>query len=45
MDSNTKIYIDAGAKNFILPNTAPHYEPSGFIECASTEATPPDAGC
>jgi hypothetical protein len=45
MASNTTIFSDAGAKNFVLPNTAPHYEPSGFVECASAEATPPDAGC
>ena len=45
MDSNTVIYNDAGAKTFNLPNTAPHYEPSAFVECSSAEESPPDAGC
>jgi hypothetical protein len=45
MDSNTTIFNDAGAKNFVLPNAAPHYEPSAFVECASAEQTPPNAGC
>jgi hypothetical protein len=45
MDSNTVIYNDSGALNFVLPNTAAHYEPSAFVECASAEESPPDAGC
>ena len=45
MSSNTKIYNDAGASTFALPNTAPHYAPSGFIECGEGEQNPPDAGC
>ncbi len=45
MDSNTKIFNDAGAMSFVLPNTAPHYEPSGFVECSSAATTPPDSGC
>ena len=34
MISNTTIFSDAGSRNFVLPNTAPHYEPSAFVECA-----------
>jgi hypothetical protein len=45
MDSNAKLYIDNAAKNFVLPNTAPHYEQSSFIECGGPAGTPPDAGC
>jgi hypothetical protein len=45
MDANTKVYNDAGARNFVLPNTAPHYEPSAFVECSSKAASPPDSGC
>lgn len=45
LDSNTTIFSDAGSRNFVLPNTAPHYEPSAFVECASAAASPPDAGC
>jgi hypothetical protein len=45
MDSNAKLYTDSAAKNFVLPNTAPHYETSSFIECGGPAGTPPDAGC
>ena len=45
MGSSTRIFSDAGTNNFVLPNTAPHYEPSGFIECSSAEQSPPDSGC
>lgn len=45
MDSNAKLYTDNAAKNFVLPNTAPHYEPSSFIECEGPAGTPPNAGC
>jgi Tfp pilus assembly protein PilX len=45
MDSNAKLYIDNAAKNFVLPNTAPHYEQSSFIECGGPAGNPPDAGC
>ena len=45
MDSNAKLYIDNAAKNFVLPNTAPHYEPNSFIECEGPAGDPPDARC
>ena len=45
MDSNAKLYIDNAAKNFVLPNVAPHYEQSGFIECEGPAGSPPDARC
>jgi Tfp pilus assembly protein PilX len=45
MKSNAKLYIDSAAKDFVLPNTAPHYEQSSFIECGGPAGTPPDAGC
>ena len=45
MDSNAKLFIDNAAKNFVLPNTAPHYVQSGFIECEGPAGTPPNARC
>jgi hypothetical protein len=45
MDSNARLFTDSSAKNFVLPNTAPHYAPSRFVECGSAEMSPPDAGC
>ncbi|CAN5122919.1 hypothetical protein BH24ACT23_BH24ACT23_08780 [soil metagenome] len=45
MDSNARFYTDSGAQNFIIPSTHDHYEPSGFVECKSAAASPPDAGC
>lgn len=45
MDSNAKLYTDSAAKDFVLPNTAPHYELSSFIECGGPAGNPPDAGC
>ena len=45
MDSNSRLYVDSAAKNFVLPNTAAHYEPSGFIECSAAPESTPDAGC
>ena len=45
LDSKAKIYTDSASNNFVLPNTAPHYEQSSFIECGGPAGTPPDAGC
>ncbi len=45
MDSNARLFVDNSAQNFVLPNAAPHYEVSGFVECGSAEQSPPDAGC
>jgi type II secretory pathway pseudopilin PulG len=45
MDSNSKLFIDSGARNFVLPNSPPHFEPSSFVDCSATEQSPPDKGC
>lgn len=45
MDSNARVYVDNGAKNFTLPATAAHYNVSQFVECTSATASPPDANC
>lgn len=45
LDSNARLYIDNSSSNFVLPNTAPHYAPSVFVECGSAEMSPPDEGC
>jgi hypothetical protein len=46
MDSNSKLFIDAGASDFELPPAAPHYVVGQFVECNSTPATSaPDAEC
>ncbi|MBA2449354.1 MAG: hypothetical protein H0V51_15145 [Chloroflexi bacterium] len=45
MDSNARIYADDGARNFQLPNTAAHYELTGFVECTSATGSQPTTGC
>ena len=45
LDSNSRVYIDNGAQNYILPNTPPHYEVGRFVECTAAPMSPPNAGC
>jgi hypothetical protein len=45
LDSNARVYTDNGAKNYVLPNTAAHYEWDRFVECTAVPMSPPDAGC
>lgn len=45
LDSNARLYTEAGAQNWELPNTAPHYEVARFVECGAAPANPPNAGC
>ncbi len=45
LSSNARLYTSSSAKDFVLPGAAPHYEAGAFVECASIEQTPPDAGC
>jgi len=45
LDSNSRVYTDSSAHNFVLPNTAAHYEVDRFVECTAAPTSPPDAGC
>jgi hypothetical protein len=45
MDSNSRLFQDSGASNFVLPYAHPHYVISRFVECSTEPANPPDAGC
>ena len=45
IDSNAKVYADAGASTFTLPPAAPHYVVERFVECSGVSGGAPDAGC
>jgi Tfp pilus assembly protein PilX len=45
MDSNSRIFQDSGANNFVLPYARPHYVVTQFLECSTDSPSPPDAGC
>jgi hypothetical protein len=45
LDANSRVFIDADSSDYILPNTPPHYALGSFIECSTTPASPPNAGC
>jgi hypothetical protein len=45
LDSNARVYTDNSAQNYVLPNTAAHYEVDRFVECSAAPTSPPNAGC
>jgi hypothetical protein len=45
LDANSRVFFDADAGDYVLPNTAPHYQLGDFIECGTTPGSPPNAGC
>jgi hypothetical protein len=45
MDQNARFYTDDASRQIVLPNTAPHYMQSKFVDCTAAPASPPNAGC
>src|SRR6266511_141302 len=45
LDSNARVWTPPNGLDFQLPETAPHYEVERFIECDTTQGSPPSAGC
>jgi FPC/CPF motif-containing protein YcgG len=45
LDQNAKFNTDTAVQSFVLPNTAPHFITTKYVDCSTTAVSPPNANC